>query len=87
MHRKYYENADECCYHIIQGTKQSMDYGVWVPHFRAEHRIIAYHDFSQKKTLPDVMYNREFDKDRPEPKNGDICPKCGRKIMIIEVEN
>lgn len=42
MHRKYYENADECCYYIRKETYQDMAYGVWVPHFKPEKKLIAY---------------------------------------------
>jgi len=82
MHRKYYDNDGECCLYIRQRTHQDMANGVWVPHFRAENKIVAYHNFSKDHMRPDVMYNAEFDK--VEPQNGDICPKCNRKIMIVE---
>jgi len=85
MHRKYYENADECCYYIRERSYQDMANGVWVSHFRAEHKIVAYHNFSKDNMRPDVMYNAQYDK--VEPQNGDICSKCNRKIMIIEDNN
>lgn len=82
MHRKYYENADECCYYIKQNTYQDMNYGVWAPHFRTNNRIVAYHNFSKNHMIPDTMYPTADGK--KEPQNGDVCPICGRMVQIIE---
>ena len=83
MHRKYYENADECCYYIRKETYQDMSYGVWVPHFKPEKKLIAYHNFSKDNMKPDIMYDKEFSE--KEPSDGDICPKCNRVIRIINI--
>lgn len=49
----------------------------WVPHYRPFNFLYAYHNNNKR-----MMWN--MDSNDIQPKDEDICPLCGRKIIIYE---
>ena len=77
--REVQENNDkDLCIYSRYRNYQDMDYGVWVPHFKADNQLISYHN---RKI--GIMWDIA-DRDSIEPKTGDKCPLCGREIIIYE---
>ena len=71
------------CHYVRYRTYQDMTDGVWVPHFKPDNKLVAFHHVK-----PDDGYDIMWDKwySGPEPKEGDACKWCGRKIRIFENE-
>lgn len=73
------ENNDaELCIYSRYRSYQDMPHGVWVPHFRPDNWLVSYHNGKMG-----VMWDAA-DRNGAEPRTGDICPICGRVIIIYE---
>lgn len=76
--REVQENSDkDLCIYSRYRSYQDMEHGVWVPHFKPDNWLISYHNGKMG-----VMWDSSDN--NIEPKTGDICPLCGREIIIYE---
>lgn len=95
-YRYLYNDQDEICYWIDCFDYQSMDNGVWVPHYKPQpEEIISYHGFNPSSDDKIEMFKDSLkakkimwraDEKKQRPSNNDICPICSKKIKLVSKE-